>query len=245
MNDANPLKFHGSLGEYELIQTSDGSTTVFSQAFDEACHSNHGAQKETRYIYLDGCEILKNKVDTIFEVGFGIGIGWQETIAVHDNFTFYSTELDEKLVYWAQDHYKLFDSLEKVGDNLLGKKKNSKAIILIGDARKTIHEYKFHKPFGAIYQDAFSPKRCPELWTQEWFEDLIKLSSKDVILSTYSASSRVKKALFCAGWSVEERIGFASKRSATRAFRNLEMDDQLLKKLENTKITPMRDSDIP
>jgi tRNA U34 5-methylaminomethyl-2-thiouridine-forming methyltransferase MnmC len=244
MNESKPLKFIGSLGEYELIETADGSATVYSSAFQEACHSNHGAIKETNYIYVEGCEIIKNNVDTVFEVGFGVGTGWQETIAIHDRFTFYSTELDEKLIYWAQEKFNLFDSLEKKDNYLLGKKKNSKAIILLGDARKTIHEYKFHKPFDAIYQDAFSPKRCPSLWTVEWFEDLLKLSSEKVVLSTYSASSRVKKALFAAGWSIEEREGFASKRSATRAFRKLEMDDRLILKLQNPKISPMRDSDL-
>ena len=42
MDNSNPLKFNGSLGEYEIIETSDGSTTVFSGAFNEACHSSHG-----------------------------------------------------------------------------------------------------------------------------------------------------------------------------------------------------------
>lgn len=244
MSESNPLKFHGSLGEYELVQTADGSSTVFSEAFEEACHSSHGAKKETRYIYVEGCDIVKNNATSIFEVGFGVGLGWQETIAVHDHFTFYSTELDEKLVLWAQQEFKLFDSLIKKENYYEGKKKNSTAIILIGDARKTIHEFSFHKLFDAIYQDAFSPKRCPSLWTVEWFEDLIKLSSDEVILSTYSASSGVKKALFNAGWIIEERMGFASKRSATRAFRKGDMDSQLIKKLENPKIFPKRDSDI-
>ncbi len=238
------LKFRGNLGEYELQITGDGSPTLHSEAFNESCHSNHGAASETRYIYVDGCEVLKRKPRCIFEVGFGLGTGWQESVKVHDDFIFYSTELDEKLVYWAQEQYKLFDKLVKENDVLIGTKKQAKAVILLGDARETVKSYKFERKFDAIYQDAFSPKRNPSLWTMEWFKTLLNLSSESVILSTYSASSRIKKSLFSAGWVLEEREGFMGKRSSTRAFRKGEMSDQLFKKLSNPKITPMSDSEL-
>ena len=238
----NTLKFEGTLGEYSVIETSDGSPTLYSSAFEEACHSNHGAETETQYIYIEGCEVPERKPKSIFEVGFGLGVGFRETYKSHGGeFIFYSTELDEKLILWSQENYKTFDSLEKVDNTYVGIKGNSKAVILLGDARKTILDYKFELPFEAIYQDAFSPKRNPTLWTEEWFKDLKNLSSKDVILSTYSASSRVKKSLFTAGWIVEERAGFASKRSATRAFRKGEIEDQLLEKLMNPKVEPLKD----
>lgn len=241
MADHTPKTFNGSLGNYQVIRTSDGSTTVFSSAFNEACHSGHGAEAETRYIYIDGCEIVERNTSCIFEVGFGIGTGWSETVKVHDNFIFYSTELDEELVLWSQDKFNHFDNLEKVDDHYIGHKKNAKAVILIGDARERINNFKFEKPFQAIYQDAFSPKRSPTLWTEEWFSHLLRLSDPEVILSTYSASSGVKKALYTAGWIIEERLGFASKRSSTRAFLKGEMSDQLISKLKNPKIQALRD----
>ncbi len=238
------MKFSGSLGEYEVIQTEDGSFSLFSEAFNEGCHSSHGAATETRYVYIDGCEVADRKSKCIFEVGFATGLGFIETSKVLEDFIFYSTELDEKLVLWAQEKNKIFDTFEKVGNAYVGTKGSAKAVILIGDARETIKEHSFKLPFDAIYQDAFSPKRNPTLWTKEWFEDLKELSSDEVILSTYSASSRVKKALFAAGWIVEEREGFAFKRSATRGFLKGEHSDQLLKKLENPKILPYTDSEI-
>ena len=238
------MKFDGSLGEYEVIETEDGSLSLFSKAFNEGCHSSHGAATETRYIYVDGCEVKDRKVKCIFEVGFATGLGFIETYKVLDEFLFYSTELDEKLVLWANEKNKIFDSFEKVGNTYVGIKGKARAVILIGDARETIKNYSFEKPFQAIYQDAFSPKRNPTLWTKEWFTDLKELSAEEVILSTYSASSRVKKALFSAGWIVEEREGFAFKRSSTRGFLKGEHEDQLLKKLQNPKVLPYSDSEI-
>ncbi|MBK25160.1 MAG: hypothetical protein CME70_14295 [Halobacteriovorax sp.] len=238
------LKFQGSIGEYQVVLTADGSPTLHSEAFNESCHSTHGAASETRYIYVEGCEIVKRNAACIFEVGFGLGTGWQESIQAHDDFIFYSTELDEKLVYWSQEQFNLFDSLTKEDNVLIGTKKNSKAIILLGDARDTVKNFDFEKEFDAIYQDAFSPKRNPTLWTEEWFKTLLNLSSESVILSTYSASSRIKKSLFCAGWILEERQGFMGKRSSTRGFRKGEMSDQLLTKLSNPKIQPMSDLEL-
>ncbi|MFT6069120.1 MAG: tRNA U34 5-methylaminomethyl-2-thiouridine-forming methyltransferase MnmC [Bacteriovoracaceae bacterium] len=238
------MKFSGSLGEYEIIETEDGSLSLFSEAFNEGCHSSHGAATETRYIYIDGCEVESRKPKCFFEVGFATGLGFIETLKAHDEFLFYSTELDEELVLWAQENNKIFDSFEKVGNTYVGSKAKARAVILIGDARETIKNHKFELPFEAIYQDAFSPKRNPTLWTKEWFEDLKALSKDEVILSTYSASSRVKKALFAAGWIVEEREGFAFKRSATRGFLKGKHSDQLLKKLENPKVLPYTDSEI-
>lgn len=238
------MKFSGTLGEYQIIETEDGSKSLFSEAFNEGCHSSHGAATETRYIYIEGCEVEARKVKCIFEVGFATGLGFLETAKVLDEFLFYSVELDEELVLWAIKENKIFDSFEKVGNTYVGLRGKALAVILIGDARETIKNYPFEKPFDAIYQDAFSPKRNPRLWTKEWFEDLRGLSSVDVILSTYSAGSRVKKALYAAGFIVEEREGFAFKRSSTRGFLKGNHSDQLLKKLENPKILPYSDSEI-
>jgi len=75
----------------------------------------------------------------------------------------------------------------------------------------------------------------------EWFEDLKKHSHPEVVLSTYSASSSIRKALMQAGWVVEERQGFAGKRSSTRAFLKGIMSEGLIRKLSSDKIKPVRD----
>jgi chorismate dehydratase len=69
-----------------------------------------------------------------------------------------------------------------------------------------------------IYQDPFSPKKNPELWTTDWFEKLKKLSRPGTVLCTYSASSAVRKALGAAGWTVQSFAGFARKKQSTKAF---------------------------
>jgi tRNA U34 5-methylaminomethyl-2-thiouridine-forming methyltransferase MnmC len=227
----NNLEFNGNLGTYKLIKTDDGSPTLFSSHFDEACHSLSGAEGETYYNFIEGCD-LKNLVKkhsplNILEVGFGTGMGFKVTRNyMQENFpeaifNFVSLEIDPALVEWSG----------LLAPNLK---------VLIGDARETLKDYQ-GGPFHAIFQDPFSPKKNPTLWSVEWFECLKGLSHPDVVLSTYSASSSVRKALMEAGWVVEERVGFGGKRASSRAFLKGKMTEELIRKLSSDKIKPVRD----
>src|SRR5690606_29124540 len=90
-----------------------------------------------------------------------------------------------------------------------------RVIVLIGDARTTLPQQSWR--FHAIYQDPFSPKKNPSLWTQEWFELLRQCSDDDCIMATYSASVGVRKAMLEAGWHPESLPGFGPKRERTLA----------------------------
>lgn len=112
-----------------------------------------------------------------------------------------------------------------------------KLTIIVGDIRQELAKAKRNlgmDNFSAIYQDAFSPKKNPALWTLEWFRDLKDLSASDCVLSTYSAAMPVRKSLLAAGWSVFKREGFGEKRSTTVARIGLEMKPEFLRNIENS-----------
>src|SRR5690606_27427663 len=106
--------------------------------------------------------------------------------------------------------------------------------ILIGDARITLPHYikKHSLKVHAIYQDAFSPKRNPDLWTVEWFTLLKEISHQDVIMSTYSSSSAIRKSMAEAGFTLYPGEKFGPKRSSTRARLKGEMDPETLLHLQ-------------
>ena len=54
--------------------------------------------------------------------------------------------------------------------------------------------------FDFIWQDAFSPKKNPDLWSEEWFRKLMKASTENAVLMTYSVARVVKDGLEGAGW---------------------------------------------
>ncbi len=237
---------------HQLIETGDGTFTLFSEAFQEACHSTAGAKAETILHYIEGCKIL-SKINVhsplvILEVGFGLGIGFETTlekIPKDKFFHFISMEIDRNLLEWYRETHSEFKLEWK--DNILQTKNDHFELTIIqGDARNTLPAYLEQHPvkWHAVYQDAFSPKKNPALWTKEWFTLLRDHSDKDVILSTYSASKSIRKALHETGWGIQPGEKFGPKRTSTRAMLNLPTDPEILLELERSPVSALIDFNI-
>lgn len=240
------------LDNYQEIITDDGSVTVFSKLYGEACHSTSGARAETQLHYIKGCKIeeksLQHEFLHIFETGFGVGMGFEETAkALKKKFIFVSTEIDEELVKHIVSKNKLYQGIEKKDSPCpyyFLETQQFILYILIGDARSTtpllpqIFDFHFH----CIYQDAFSPKRNAVLWTKEWFELLRSFSASDCLMSTYSSSSSIRKSMLAAGWKVHKGEKFGPKRSSTRASLLGETDQDILEHLNRSPAIILTDS---
>lgn len=237
---------------HSWVETEDGSKTLYSERFQEACHSTTGAKSETILHYIEGCKILeKSQVHsplTILEVGFGLGIGFLTTLEKYPSdkkFHFISLEIDRELLDWFRVNHKHLN-LTWEGNLLQGKSGNFELTIIQGDARIELpkflsnNEVKFH----AIYQDAFSPKRNPVLWTKEWFTLLKDHSAQDVTLSTYSASSSIRKSLIETGWKLFKGAKFGPKRTSTRAELLGASDPDILLQLERSPVAALTDENI-
>lgn len=237
---------------HQWVETDDGSLTLFSEEFGEACHSSTGAKTETLLHYIQGCRITERVSShspfTILEVGFGLGMGFlttQEVLAGHGgHWHFLSLEIDLALVEWFGEKYpQLMNKGEGVYE-MIGE--GFTLTILTGDARKVLPRYLKRNPtqFHAIYQDAFSPRRNPILWTREWFELLRLNSADDVILSTYSSSSFIRKSLLEAGWKLQRGEKFGPKRSSTRAVLSGQSDEDILLHLSRSPVPALSDENI-
>jgi tRNA U34 5-methylaminomethyl-2-thiouridine-forming methyltransferase MnmC len=232
---------------YSLVETDDGSFTFYSNLYDEACHSTSGAKEETKYNFLESSkamEFFKSSPSTsIFEVGFGLGIGALEAfIAAKGSEThliFYSMEIDEELVLWfinnVSDEMKEifpFHQLKKnQNDHLCWYEcdfNGSSLTIFIGDATKQTNEISLAvKPIDFVFQDAFSPRRNPTLWTKDWFSFLHNITNSSARLTTYSASHSVRENLLSTGWYVYGKKGFGQKRSMTVASKRELTHDEI------------------
>ncbi len=231
---------HSLPKNYSAVETQDGSFTLYSEQFNENCHSTSGAVEETKLHYLKACDVY-HKAQTqervrILEVGFGLGIGWEITHEVLGDLAhkidFVSLEIDGDLVKWAIEKRNL-------------PQKNLR--VLIGDARKTLRVFRESYPnikFDCIYQDPFSPRRNPELWTKQWFELLKSVSNEQTIMSTYSASSSIRKSMLVAGWNLREGHQFGPKRSATIASLTGQTDPSIIEKLERSPAEILTESNI-
>lgn len=242
---------------HTLTQTEDGSLSLFSQTFQEGCHSLSGARRETQIHYLEGCQILKKLAScpkiSILEVGFGTGLGFElsRDLALKNagHIIFHSLEIDPILTGWSFARLGLSPTIEKLSDREIWSSEDESFSlkVLVGNARATLPAYLHHFPqcFNAIYQDAFSPKKNPVLWTTEWFNLLKKYSSPDVILSTYSASNSIRKSLTEAGWSLRKGESFGPKRASTRACLHGESDQELLNQMNRSPALAITDSQLP
>lgn len=118
-------------------------------------------------------------------------------------------------------------------------------IVLVGDIRETLPLWRNHKKFQkfhAIYQDPFSPKRNPTLWTKEWFDLLKTCSEESVSLSTYSSTKAVWKAMMAAGWAVFAVKGYGQKRLSTRAKLTGESGPDVLEWCHRSPVPPLSDT---
>lgn len=62
-----------------------------------------------------------------------------------------------------------------------------------------------------------------------------------MILSTYSASSSIRKSLTEAGWILKRGDKFGPKRSSTRAYLRGETDPEILLHLERSPVAALTD----
>ena len=254
-------EFKGNLGLYKVIKTEDNSETLYSEFFDEACHNLSGAYDETIHNYINGCEIPDklNQLNSlsIFDVGFGLGVGLKALIdTIHksnripSDIFYFSVELDESLFLWSVSNYFTSFIFEKFElSNLRGYKLKIEDInlticVFIGDARLTVPkavELDLVRPLNAIFQDAFSPKKNPTLWSVEWFTLLKSLSHKEVTLTTYSSSISIRKSLIVSGWEIENLKGFGQKRTMTRANLTGSTTSEIFDQLKRSPSLEIRD----
>ncbi|GAP98787.1 tRNA (5-methylaminomethyl-2-thiouridine)(34)-methyltransferase MnmD [Leptolyngbya sp. NIES-2104] len=195
--------------------TRDGSYTFFSEEFGEAFHSYQGAKTEAFQKFSDAIDLqqrAKQSEIKLLDVCYGLGYNTAAAIEVIRkinptcNIEIYGLELDPTvpigaaplLQHWSTDVQTVLESLAKqhsYQDNHL------KAQLLIGDARQTIQQLN-HFQADAIFFDPFSPRRCPQLWTVEFFKLVAQCLAPDGKLATYSRSASVRTALIEAGLQI-------------------------------------------
>jgi tRNA U34 5-methylaminomethyl-2-thiouridine-forming methyltransferase MnmC len=199
--------------------TEDGSVTFISKKYDEAYHSLTGAREEAFKKYAEPCkikELAKKDHIKILDVCFGLGYNSAAAleVALKENpnckITIIALENDEEILRQIDkitpqiDHYDIIKSLAKQEGEIKELKENNKTNVhiklLLGDARVTVDLIK--EEFDAVFFDPFSPKKCPELWTKEFFEKVNKLMKKDAILATYSCAGEVRRNMADAGFKV-------------------------------------------
>jgi tRNA U34 5-methylaminomethyl-2-thiouridine-forming methyltransferase MnmC len=230
---------------YKECQTDDGSTTLFSERFQEHCHSLSGALSETIIRYIRGTQIipllaLKHQL-RVLEVGFGQGYLALALIEfLYKRFDpqckapkvhLDSMEIDPGLITivksktstWLQgvteEQIQFLSNIEQIEENRWVQSKDPLLSfnLYIGDAKSTVQSLAGN--YDIIIHDPFSPPKNPSLWSQSFLKQLYRLSSPTGVLATYSADSRARKTLSQCGWKIHKGRAFGKKKSATLAYK--------------------------
>lgn len=228
----------------DQVLTDDGSFTIRHPVYDEEFHSKTGARRETLELYMKASgysEHLQNCHNPIGILDVGLGLGYNALMTIEfwmqsPGFTdlhMLSLEHTEALVEaltdpetawkegWSHDWKHWSQELKKNSNSrwscelthpLSGKTLHWST--QVGDARDA--DFSGYA-FDFIWQDAFSSKKNPELWTPEWFSKIARASKPEVSLVTYSVARLVRDNLEAAMWKHEKIEAGGTKKQWLRA----------------------------
>ena len=241
-----------------LVSTEDGSPTIFDPEYGQAMHTMSGAYTESLVKHVNPSRVLEKNRNEIRVLDVGFGLGYNVLALLHEarrrNFsgaiTVYSLERDRSFREFIET-VSFNDSrdidYEMVKQAFLtGTARSDNIIInvLTGDARGSVLSIR-RNGFDAVFQDAFSPSKNPELWTVEFFSELHRLMDDTAILTTYSSAVQVRAAITEAGFLVGKAPSMGMKREGTLASKSGVIDvipeDEMKEILSDRKAVPYRD----
>ncbi len=186
----------------EKVITNDSSATFRNKTYDECYHSTSGAIEEAFEKFAKPCK-LKDGMK-VLDICFGIGYNSLAAISLA-NVEIVGLENDKEIlkkIDGVEVPEELKKSYEKIKQAAKTLNYQDKIKIIVGDARKTIKS--ITEKFDAVFLDPFSPKKCPELWTAEFMNEIAKRMKPGSILATYSCAGVVRENLKSAGFKVED-----------------------------------------
>ncbi|WP_320664235.1 tRNA (5-methylaminomethyl-2-thiouridine)(34)-methyltransferase MnmD [Prochlorococcus sp. MIT 1223] len=202
------------LGELTAITTNDGSLSFKNSYYQEAYHDINGARKESMEKFIAPAEINRflniptiRVLDVCVGLGYNLGCLVEEILETPISINWWGLEIDQRPMSTALKnkafrkswHSSVLEVLESTSDIGNWEKGRSHGKVIWGDARKTIDLIPSSDKFDLIFQDAFSPRKCPNLWTEEFLKRLAKRLAPNGRLITYSSSASIRGSLLRAG----------------------------------------------
>lgn len=213
--------------ELELIESADGSHTLYVPALDEHYHSVNGAINESIHVFIQaGLKHCVKKHVSILEIGLGTGLNAFMTVLNQE---------DRVISYHAIEKYPIKDELVRLlnfGSNeaeshLLQKihtlpwQKNEmlKSNFQLLKEEVDVCDMKLKAGYDLVYFDAFAPEKQGEMWNKPIFQKIYDSMNPMGILTTYCAKGVVRRTMQACGFIVERIPGPKGKREMLRAIK--------------------------
>jgi len=202
--------------------TADGSPSLYSQRFGEAFHSGRGAHREALETYVVPAELERFSQGRRLQVlDVGVGLGYNSAALLEActarglSLRWWGLELDPAPLnvvlsdpayrrLWQPATLDMLEALARgaePGGTTVWQQPSGTGQLLWGDARDRIRSLGSSEAgrIDLVLLDAFSPRRCPELWSSEFLEQLARLLAPEGRLITYCAAASVRASLRAAG----------------------------------------------
>jgi len=215
----------------KIITTEDGSHTLFIPELNENYHSIHGAEQESKHVFIEAGFKPFAKADkiNILEIGFGTGLNTLLTFceSKKNNIEIFYTSIEKypltdkevsKLNYGTKNEKRkeIFTLLHKVEWESFVKISNNFNLKKI---KTDLKDFIINNKFDLIYFDAFAPDIQSDLWSVTIFEKMYSCLNSGGCLTTYSAKGQVRRNMQEAGFTVERLPGPPGKREMLRALK--------------------------
>ncbi|WP_183573961.1 tRNA (5-methylaminomethyl-2-thiouridine)(34)-methyltransferase MnmD [Mucilaginibacter sp. X5P1] len=221
--------------ELKIVQTADGSNTIFNSEVGENYHSRHGALQESRHVFVESG--LKHFLSTnnndnvsILEVGFGTGLNFLLSAD-------YCTEENIQLDYTGIEAYPLTsEMISQTGydayvtpalwetfiynyPQTLLKQVDLNPNCQLQIAHCKLLDFQSEKQYDVIYFDAFAAVHQPEMWDETAITHTLKFLKPGGVFVTYAITGNLKRTIKGLGLKVEKVPGAPGKREMLRATR--------------------------
>ena len=197
-----------------LVKTKDNSDTFYSDEYEETFHSVSGAFDEALKKFVLASSLKEG--ERVLDVCFGLGYNTFIAVKNVKNLKIIALEKDRKVLDELQKlEIEGFEFVKRVAST--GFYENSCSIkLIVGDALETIDQV---DEVDVIFHDPFSPKKNPELWTEEFFSKEYSKLAKGGRLFTYSCAKAVRDNLRKAGFVVEDVAPVGRRGPSTLALK--------------------------
>jgi len=213
----------------QIIETGDGSHTLYHLTLDEHYHSVHGSVQESKHVFIEmGLRYFKGQKAEInlLEVGFGTGLNCLLSALSHSdlNINYCGIEpfpVQEELLLQLNYTNGMTQQNKELFMRIFSCQWEKEIVIHPGfklTKRKVkLQDFSDKMGFDLVYFDAFAPRPQPDMWELEVFKKCYNLMTHNGILVTYCAKGQVRRNMQAAGFEVERLAGPPGKREMLRA----------------------------
>ena len=217
----------------QIINTFDGSHTIFLPEMNEHYHSVNGAITESKYVYIEkGFNYCSIKNVTVFEIGFGTGLNClltalqaeqekRQTVYVTIEKFPLDKSITKQLNYGSLISSEAQLYFEKIHDCAWNEKVEITAYFSIKKIKADLTDYFFEEQgkFNVIYFDAFGPDKQPEMWIPQILSKISEATAPGGVFVTYSAKGEVRRQLSANGFEMERLPGPPGKNQMLRGIK--------------------------